>query len=254
MLRIGIIGTGHLAANMVEGWMRDPECRPDITLSPRNAAVAGKLSGRFGVRVAGGNQEVADSPDLVVLACRPAQAADALQGLAWRSGQHLVSVCAGIPLAALSAPGATTCRAMPLTASRIGESPTILFPDLSPVRAALSSLGPVIAVADEAAFEIASVDAALYGWVFALIGEMSDWSAQSGLDPVVARHLAAHVFRAATGMVLKHPGAPLPELLGELATPGGITELGLGELSEREALEAWLAAADRVLERLRDRG
>ncbi|MEQ9326111.1 MAG: NAD(P)-binding domain-containing protein, partial [Rhodospirillales bacterium] len=160
-MRIGIIGTGHLAANMVEGWMRDPEKRPDITLSPRNAAVAGKLAERFDLRIAAGNQDVVDASDIVVLACRPAQAVAALEGLTWRPCQHLVSVCAGVPLAVLSASGAEPCRAMPLTASRIGESPTILFPDLPPVRAALAALGPVIAVADEAAFEIASVDAAL---------------------------------------------------------------------------------------------
>lgn len=250
-MRIGIIGTGHLAANMVEGWMRDPENHPEITVSPRNSTISGELAERYGVGIAAGNQGVLDASDIVVLACRPAHVAQALEGLAWRSGQQLVSVCAGVPLTDLVAPGAGICRAMPLTASRIGESPTILFPDGAPVRAALSLLGPVIAVADEAAFEIASVDAALYGWVFALIGSMSDWSAQTGLDPAVARHLTAHVFRAATGMVLKHPGAPLAELLDELATPGGITELGLGELSERDALEAWRAAADRVLERLR---
>lgn len=250
-MRIGIIGTGHLAANMVEGWMRDPEKRPAITVSPRNSAIAGALAERYGVLIAAGNQGVVDASDIVVLACRPADVVQALDGLAWRAGQHLVSVCAGVPLADLVAPGAGICRAMPLTASRIGESPTILYPGSEPVRDALSPLGPVVALADEAGFEVASVDAAVYGWVFALIGSMSDWSARSGLDPVVARHLTAHVFRAATGMVLKHPGAPLPEMLHELATPGGITELGLGELSEREAMDAWQAAADRVLERLR---
>jgi pyrroline-5-carboxylate reductase len=252
-LKIGIIGTGHLAANMVEGWMRDPENRPTITLSPRNARISAEIAARHGAQVADDNQAVLDVSDIVVLACRPAQSGAALDGLSWRAGQHLVSVCAGVPIAGLPAPGAAVSRAMPLTASRIGESPTILYPGSDAVRAALAPLGTVIAVADEAAFEIASVDAAVYGWAFALIGAMSDWSAEAGLEPAVARHLTAHVFRAATGMVLKHPGAPLPEMLEELATPGGITELGLAELSDRDALDAWKAAADKVLERLRGR-
>jgi pyrroline-5-carboxylate reductase len=52
-------------------------------------------------------------------------------------------------------------------------------------------------------------------------------------------------------MILKNPGEPLSAMLEELATPGGITELGLRDLESARALEAWPAAAEKVLARLR---
>ena len=54
-------------------------------------------------------------------------------------------------------------------------------------------------------------------------------------------------------MVMAQPEKSLPDLLDELCTPGGITELGLGVLQDRESMEAWRQAAQVVLERLHAR-
>ena len=252
MSRIGILGVGHLAKQMVRGWMRLPDQRPEIIISPRNREISESLAAEFGVRIAANNDELVEAADIIFLACRPAQAFEAVTGLPWRKDQYLVSVCAGVTVEALSAGiAAKVHRAMPITASSIGESPTLLYPDNPVIREAMQSLGPVIAVPAETDFETATVNAAVYGWVFAVIDEMSRWCEAQGLDPAIARHSTAHSFRAATGMILKNPGEPLSVMLEELATPGGITELGLKDLESARALEAWPAAAEKVLARLR---
>lgn len=251
MTRIGIIGVGHLAQELVAGWMRHPEERPEILLSPRNASKAASLSREYDLTIADSNAAVVELSDIVILASRPDQAAQAITGLPWRAGQHLVSVCAGVTLEDLKAAEPAAChRAMPLTASRIGESPTLLFPDSPVLRQALKSLGPVVALPDEPSFDLATVNAAVYGWVFALIAEVTDYTISEGLDPAVARHITTHSFRAATGMILKHPGQPISDMIDDLATPGGITEQGLSQLASEDALKAWSRASEQVVKRL----
>jgi pyrroline-5-carboxylate reductase len=51
-------------------------------------------------------------------------------------------------------------------------------------------------------------------------------------------------------MALSRPDRELATMLGTLATPGGITELGLDVLRQRQGLEAWAAALDAVLGRM----
>lgn len=250
---IGIIGVGHLAGYLVEGLKRkNPDL--DLVLSPRNAAMSRLLADRWGARVADDNGQVVERSSIVVLATRPEQSAAAAAGLPWRASQTLVSVAAGLPAGALAgvAAPARVVRAMPVACAAINESPTAIFPDDLNARALFSRLGVVQAFADEASFEAASVFGAVYGWAFALVAETSGWAARSGLPAEQARTLAALVLRGAAGMALRDPETPLPDILATLATPGGITRLGLDALDERGALAAWSDACEIVLARLRE--
>lgn len=247
---VGILGVGRLAEFLVAGLRRQAN-GPHVILSPRNAERSARLADRFGLTVAGDNSELVAVSDLVLLTTRPDQAVEAVYGLPWRSDRVLVSLCAGVPLAALAShtEPAVLARAMPISAARIGESPTCLYPDLGPARDVLSLLGPVIAVPDESSFEAASVLGAFYGWVHALIGEVTDWATAAGVEPATARDLTARMTRAAAGMVLEQEELSLEAMLEELATPGGVTALGLDVLQDRAALTAWRESCEAVLAR-----
>jgi len=252
MTTVGILGVGRLAEFLVTGLKRHADA-PAILLSPRNAARAACLAERHGLEIASDNAALVAASDIVLLATRPVQAAGAVEDLPWRAGQLLVCLCAGVPLARLAphTGPATLARAMPLSAAAIGESPTCLYPDLAPARELLSRLGPVISLPDEAAFEAASVSGAFYGWVHALIGEVTDWCAAAGVPEKAARELTARTVGAAAGMVLHQTDTPFAEMMEELATPGGVTELGLETLHEEKAFAAWRAACAAVLARAR---
>lgn len=249
---IGLLGVGHLMTYLVPGLLRATP-QPRLILSPRNADKSAVLAERHGLEIAPDNAALVAASDIVLLATRPAQVKEAVAGLPWQKGQVLVTLCAGVPLNALSplAAPAILARAMPITAGAIGESPTCLFPDVPAARCALAPLGPILVMADEAAFEAAAVSAAVYGWAHALIGELADWSAEAGLPPDQARDLVAQTLRAAAAMVQAQPERPIAELLQELATPGGITEHGFATLRERGSLDDWRAACDAVLARLK---
>jgi len=248
---IGFLGVGHIAADLVEGLTRAGRPPRTLLLSPRGRDTAAALHRRHAVPIAPDNAAVVAGSDIVVLCVRPAAALVALQGLPWRSGQLLLSVVAGVPRAELAkaAAPADVVRAMPISAARLGRSPTTLYPDESRAHALLAALGPVLPVAEEAAFERATISAAMYGWVHALIGESAGWLGEAGLDPAQARALAAGTFAAAAAMVASTE-TPVEAMLAALATPGGITEAGLRSLRADGVPQAWQAAFDAALARV----
>ena len=251
-VRVGIVGVGHLAGYLVQG-LRRASADIEIILSPRNAERSAELAARFGATVASDNQAVADAANVVILATRPGDAVAACEAVAFRPGQTVVSVAAGLALDALKpavAP-ATVVRAMPISCAAINESPTLLYPDDPQAHALFACLGQVHVLPDEARFTPASVIAAFYGWVYALLDETVAWTAQAGVPPQMARSLVLETVRGAADMALAHPDGELAAMLDALATPGGFTEHGLQVLHRRHGLAAWTEALEAVLNRMR---
>jgi pyrroline-5-carboxylate reductase len=249
--RIGIIGVGHLASYLVEG-LRRAEPDLEIVLSPRNVTRSANLAARFGATVAVDNQAVADAADLILLTTRPGDALAAAWGIAFRPGQTVVSTVAGLSLAALrpAVAPATVVRAMPISCAALNQSPTLLCPDRVRARALFALLGQVHLLPDESLFTPASVISAFYGWVYALLDETVAWTVQAGVPAETARSLVLETVRGAADMGLAQPDRDLADMLDTLATPGGITELGLDVLRQWHGLEAWAAALDAVLDHM----
>jgi pyrroline-5-carboxylate reductase len=250
--RVGIIGVGHLAGYLVEGLRRaDPEL--EIVLSPRNAARSARLAARFGATVATDNQAVADAAALILVTTRPDDVLPVCKRVAFRPEQTVVTTAVGVPLSALEAAvsPAVAVRALPITCAAIGRSPTLLFPDHPPARALFELVGGVHVLDDKTQFTPASTVSAFYGWVYALMDEVIAWTVQAGVPSQIARDLVLETTRGVAEMSLAHPEQDLAVLLDSLATPGGITRLGLQVLRNRHSLDAWIEALAAVLDRLR---
>lgn len=249
---IGILGVGHLIRHMVPGLFRSPN-PPRLLLSPRGATTAGELSRRFGLEIASDNRALVERADMVLLAVRPQQVEAALTGLPWRPGQRLVSFVASTSTETLArlAPGCRIIRAMPVTSGEFGESPTTVLPDDAEVRRLLEPAGPVIPLAAESDFEAASVIACYYGWVQALIGEVTAWLQTEGIEAETARKLVAAMTRAGATTVLERPQDPLDSLVRELCLPGSFTGQGLDVLRGRKAFTPWHEACRALLDRMR---
>ena len=250
--RVGILGVGHLAGYLVEGLAR---ARPEleVVLSPRNVDRAAQLAAQYGATVAANNQAVCDAADVVLVTTRPGDVEGVCQALTFRASQTVISTAVGVPLSVLAsavAP-ATAVRAMPLTCSAIGRSPTLLLPDDPAARAIFELLGTVLSVDDEAQFTPASAIGAYYGWIYALMDEAVAWCASAGVPASTARDLVLETTRGAAEMGLLHPDRELSDLLDSLATPGGITRQGLETLERTRSLAAWVEALEDVLQRLR---
>jgi pyrroline-5-carboxylate reductase len=249
---VGFIGTGHFTRFLVEGLHREGNATP-IVVSPRNAARARDLADRFGAVVAADNQGVVDAADVVVVATRPGDWADALAALDWRAGQTAVTVVGGLALApfARAVAPATAVKAMVSYAVAVGESPFFLYPDDVAARAFGARLGAVMAFEDEAGFEVASVMPVFHAMVFRLLATGEAWCADQGIAPEVARALTTLSLRGASVMVARREGESLEGIVESLAPPGGLTEGGLGDLEAADAFGAWRHAMDGVLARAR---
>ncbi|MCE8007695.1 pyrroline-5-carboxylate reductase dimerization domain-containing protein [Aestuariivita sp.] len=249
-MRIGIIGVGHLAASLLRGCLRAGWAAQDILLSPRGQGP--DLAERHGFALANDSAEIVQRCKVVLLAVRPGDAAYAVAGLPWGVDQTLISACAGVPIKTLSAVAdpVKIVRIMPLTASELGASPTLVYPHVPAVDPLLAAIGTTLPLQTEDQFEAGTVSAAIYGWAQALIRDGVIWSEEAGLDPDTARALVSRTFVAA-GRMMAETDAPMVDILTGLTTPGGITEAGLIHLEGAQVPEAWRGACEVVLHRLR---
>ncbi|MER3353840.1 MAG: pyrroline-5-carboxylate reductase dimerization domain-containing protein [Hoeflea sp. D1-CHI-28] len=248
-MKLGVIGVGHLADTILRGLLRAGLRPEDICLSPRGHGP--QMAREHGFLLADDNAAVVAASDLVLLAVRPGDAEEAVSDLPWREDQVLMSACAGVPTARLAGPSApaSVVRIMPITASELGASPTIVYPMDPAISPFLDAIGTTMALDTEEQFEAATVSAAIYGWAQDLIRTSAEWGANRGLDPALARQLAAQTFVAA-GRIQSEQEAPMGDILASLCTPGGITAAGLERLEQEGIHPAWERACELVLDML----
>lgn len=249
---VGIIGVGHLVRHLVPGLLRSGR-KPKLLLSARGAAAAADLSGRFGLEIVADNARLVERSEVVLVAVRPFQVEEALSGLPFRSGQTVVSLCAGVPIALFErlAGPATVVRAMPVIAAEYGESPTCIYPENATTRTLFEPAGKVIRLASEDDFEAASVAACYFGWVHGLIGEVMAWMEHQGLAEPIARQLVAGMTIAGAKVVAERPGEGVENLIAELCLPESFTLQGFKVLQSSNAFDPWPAACQALLDRMR---
>ncbi len=249
---VGILGVGHLSEHLVSGWMRSDH-PPSILLSNRNGGRAKVLAERYGLEIAGDNQQLLDRCRQVLVAVRPDAVQTALHGLRWSRDHRLVSAVAGVSIERIRTLAAAPAivRVMPITAAAVGESPTTLFPHDVGVAALMAPLGPVVPLAGEEDFDRANVVACYYGCLFALMGAVQTTIEASGLTPELSRRLVAQTTRAAATMVRDFHTEPLERVTDAIATPGSYTKLGLDIIRERDGLDCWQRACAAIGDELR---
>ncbi|MHA1969649.1 MAG: pyrroline-5-carboxylate reductase dimerization domain-containing protein, partial [Candidatus Hodarchaeales archaeon] len=149
----------------------------------------------------------------------------------------------------VTVPG-TLVRALPISCAAINKSPTLIYPDNPRANLFFSLLGQVHPLSNESYFTPASVISAFYGWIFALAQEVIDWTIQTGVPPLVAKSLILETMEGMAAISLAQNRNDLHGILRTLATPGGITELGLKVLNKKGAITNWNEALKAVFNKL----
>ncbi|MEV5558448.1 NAD(P)-binding domain-containing protein [Nonomuraea wenchangensis] len=227
MQHIGIIGVGEIGRAIVDGLSDGVDHPPRIHLSPRGARAAAELSARHpNVRVCAGNQEVVNRSDLVIVAVRRPDAADALAGLRVDERTVVVSVMAGVALAELRrilGPGVPLARAIPLPPVRERRCVTVTYPSHPAVDAFFARLGQALPVADEAAFNVMSALTGTLTTHYSFLATLATWAAGHGLDPDEAERYVRGLF-GAVGRSLADESRSLQRLAADHETPNGLNE------------------------------
>jgi pyrroline-5-carboxylate reductase len=252
---IGIIGVGAIAEAIVTGLCEAGDVEARVHLSPRGADRAARLAARYpAVEVADANQAVADRAGAVFLCVRPEHAEAVVGDLAFRPDQTVISVMAGIPIAALrdlTAPAADVARAIPLppVARRSGLTP--VHPRNELAATIFELLGGALVLDEEAELETLAASTATLAAHMAYLGAISGWLAERGVPREDAARFVAGVYGGLAGTLLEPGPKDFDELAAEFATPGGYNEqfhAALREAGVYDEVERGLDAIARRLE------
>jgi pyrroline-5-carboxylate reductase len=243
----GIVGVGEIAEAIVTGLCEGVPGAPRVLLSPRNAERSASLAARLAtVEVAGGNQEVLDGADVVVLCVRPQDASTILGSLHFREETPVVSVMARISLSRLSelvAPACGLSRAIPMPPVARRAGLTAVFPETPVVHELFDPLGVCAPVADETEFTALSTASATVAAHMEYLATVAGWLQAQGVDGELAGRYVASVF-AGLGPALSREPVDLTALAREYATPGGLNERFATSLREGGAHEQVTRALD----------
>ena len=249
MMRLGFIGTGTMAAAMVEGLGGE-----GFVVSPRGARVAADLALRYpGVTVADSNQAVVDQCDMVVLSIRPQVAEEVVRGLRFREGQKVLSLVAATQIdtirrwIGLDLP---VIRAIPLPFVAQRNCVTPIFPADAEVAALFGRLGQSVACGTQEEFDLFAVGSALMGSYFGILEAAQGWLVEQGLPEASARAYLAGLF-ANLGRAAEGGSTGFADLRQEYSTRGGLNEQMFRVFSEEGGADALRVALAQVLRRVR---
>lgn len=243
MNKIAIIGGGNLGTAIAEGLLKSKfAAAEDIIITKRNLSTLSHLQEQ-GVSVSDDNSEAVKRSTLVILAIKPFQVKEVVEGIKNQlTASHLlVSVATGVMISDIEevlAVKLPVFRAMPNTAIAIQESMTCLSHSgasaehVAYVQELFQTLGKVANI-DEKLMNAATVLGAC-GTAFALryIRAQIQGGIEIGFDAGVASLIAAQTVKGAAELLLQRGSHPEQEI-DKVTTPKGCTIVGLNEMEHQ---------------------
>lgn len=232
-----LVGCGRMGGALLGGWLKSglaPGAVHVVDPNPRGDLAA------MGVSV---NGELPESPAVLVIAVKPQMMADVLPRLDVGADTLVVSVAAGVTLAAYEAafPGAAIVRTMPNTPAAIGQGITAIVGnaradegDLALAGALMSAVGRVVRLADEGQMDaVTALSGSGPAYVFHMIEAMAAAGEAEGLSPELALELARATVAGAGALAVAEDEDPAT-LRENVTSPGGTTAAGLRQLMDPE--------------------
>ncbi len=262
--QVAFVGAGNMASALIGGLLAQgfpaAQLRAADPASAQLAALAAK-----GIATSTDNAQAVADASIIVLAVKPQLLAQVLTQLAprLRPEQLLISIAAGIPLAALArwcqgpqgAPAIVRC--MPNTPALVGAGITALYADshvsaaqLALAEALLQTAGPTLVVADEAQLDtVTAVSGSGPAYAFYLLEAMISAGEALGLSAAASHLLATQTLFGAALMAKDSPLTP-SQLRQNVTSPGGTTERAINVLDAADVKAqiqlAIVAAAERA--------
>ena len=211
------------------------------------------LAEAHGIRTHADNAEAARGADIVVIAVKPAVAAEAARSVAgaWSAETLVISIAAGVTTQTIERelpPGARVIRAMPNTpavvlagATAIAAGAEATPDDLEAAHALFESVGRVVVVPETQLDAVTGLSGSGPAYVMLVIEALADGGVRAGLPRAVATMLAAQTVYGAAKLQIEsgeHPGV----LKDRVTSPAGTTIAGLSALEGRGVRSAFIEA------------
>lgn len=240
--RVGFIGFGNMAQAIMQGWMMKEVINPDLVYAsahhwPKLVA----SSARYQIHPLRTNKEVVDKCDIIILAAKPYQLKDALEGCEREiEGKLVISLAAGLTYDDVQqiVPNARHVNIMPNTPIAVGEGIVMVDTknDLTPDdKDDLDRLFEPVALVESIRADLMGVAGSLAGCTPAFaemfVEARGDGAVKHGLPRKTAYLLAAKVLEGTGALYLAkkdHPG----QMKDAVCSPGGTTIRGVEQLEK----------------------
>ncbi len=245
-LKIGFIGLGNMAQNIIQGLLEQNVATPQQVFgSNRSPGKLQKVVDHWKIQGLKTNEEVIDAADVIILATKPQDFASAIDPVISSFLPHhiVLSLAAGITLQALQKkiPQARVVRVIPNIPTQIKNGVIGYFSSENEnsidlvVEDLFQPLGSVFKMENEEQLEALMISTSSgVGFVYELMMYFADWIEERGFDTPTARKMVVDTFLGASQLASQHPETSLEELQNKVASRKGVTAAGLESMRESE--------------------
>jgi pyrroline-5-carboxylate reductase len=246
MGKLLLVGCGKMGGAMLDGWLARGLAASDVIVAEPAEALRPKKPGLKGVAA---SNDVAETPEIVVLAVKP-QSMDAVLPDLKRfadKGSVFLSIAAGKTLkyfAGHLGAGAKVVRAMPNTPAAVRQGITVSTASKGVSEAEkkrchelLEAVGQSLWVDDEGLIDhVTALSGSGPAYVFLLVEAMAAAGAKLGLTPEMAMQLARATVTG-SGELLRQSSEPAAQLRVNVTSPGGTTAEALKVLMAGDGIQ-----------------
>jgi len=250
---IAFLGGGNMANALIGGLIARGFPPGDIAVIEISPAARSRIAASHGVRVSTAPDAASGKADTFVLAVKPQDARAALASLAASvHGKLVISIAAGLPLAALSrwlGGHRSLVRCMPNTPALVGAGiaglyalPEVTVAERERAQRVLGAVGEVVWLSDERLLDtVTAVSGSGPAYVFWLIEQLAGFAERAGIGKAEALRLATHTVLGSAKLAAQS-GEPPAELRARVTSKGGTTEAALRVFGEEKLAERFARA------------
>ncbi|MFZ2442079.1 MAG: pyrroline-5-carboxylate reductase [Ilumatobacteraceae bacterium] len=245
--RWAVVGGGNMGAALVGGLLHSGWAAADLAVVEVLTARADQLREMFpGVTV------VDETPpcEAALIAVKPYDVAAACGAAANAGATRLLSIAAGIAIAALqdaAGPEVAVVRAMPNTPALVGQGAAAICggltagdADLAWAESILGSVGSVVRVPESQLDAVTGLAGSGPAYLFLVAEALIDAGVLAGLSRANSEALVGQLF-VGSAALLQQRGDPA-QLRAMVTSPGGTTAAGVRALEEHAVRSAFLEA------------
>jgi pyrroline-5-carboxylate reductase len=251
-MKIAFVGAGKMAEAIIAR-LQD---KKNVWASDVSRERLTTLRSKYKIKILENNGAAFATAEVIILAVKPQQMAEVLQGVGSRGigsrgkNKLIISIAAGIPLKYLQKmlPNCAVIRAMPNNPALIGQGMTALAKgaritnyELRITKKIFASVGEVVEVPERLMDAVTGLSGSGPAYVYRLIEALTDGGVKAGLPKKIAAKLAVQTVYGAAATV-KETGREPQELRLMVTSPGGTTLEGLKALERRHFAAAVIEA------------
>lgn len=235
-----------MAAAMARGWADEVE---RMLFTDSGSGRAKELAREVNGEAVQSNAELAEAVDVVVLAVKPAMLDEVAGEL--QQAKVVISLLGATSLEKVAAafPDAEVLRVMPNVGVEVRKGVLcVAGGENAEVRGLLEVLGHVVELPDEEFDAATAVMGCAPAYLALAVEAIAEAGVKDGLDEELARELVVEMTAGTAELLrIRHPA----DVRRAVASPGGSTEAGLEALDRGGVREAFEAAVQASLERMR---